>query len=188
MQPEASVRQVLRNIFNNQLSQYYYNSMKRIENLYGREALHLLKAVFHTEAVLEDSSASQRIKMLSEDIFILINRNADLLEDVLADLNTLFRGLTNCTTTILYLSAILYGCVSFLEVGNIDVDDAALLEKHMIEFVDQININVSMPYFSYSADAFRLCLTLSILESVPIKTTQLLQQILARWVKFTTLK
>jgi len=118
------VRQTLRTIYNNRLSPLYYNSMNRIDKLYGREALQLLQAVFRTEAVLEDASASQRVKLLEEDIFMLINRNADLMEDVLTELSQLFRGLSNCTTTVLYLSAILYGSVCFLDVEKVDQSDS----------------------------------------------------------------
>lgn len=149
--PEASVRTVLRTIYNNNLSPLYYNSMNRIEKLYGKDALELLRAVFQAEAVLEDASSSQRVKMLQEDVFILINRNADLLEDVLSELNRLFRGLSNCTTTSLYLSAILYGSVSFLDVDNLDTTDAELLELHISEFLQQLSSNISVVYFTYSA-------------------------------------
>jgi hypothetical protein len=58
------VRQVLRSVYNNRLAPLYYNSMKRIDRLYGVEALNILKAIFKAEALLEDSAMSQRVKLL----------------------------------------------------------------------------------------------------------------------------
>jgi hypothetical protein len=63
-----------------------------------------------------------------------------------------------------------------------------LLELHISEFVKQMSSNVSIVYFTYSSEAFRLCLTLSLLKCNSPRVTEMLQQVLASWMKFTTFK
>lgn len=61
----------------------------------------------------------------------------------------MYLGHSNCSTTQIYLAAILYDAIC--NINEDDEEDKRMFEKHVVVFEQQQSLNDSIPYFTFSS-------------------------------------